>query len=815
MKKCYGLLLVFSMLTLPYCLLAQAKASLSGLIQDKNKKPVVAATIKLVKVVDSALVKVAVTADNGSFVFDNLKTGSYRIAITAIGFAAYSSETITIASESETKTLPLVELSAADAGQLNTVTVTARKPFVERKIDRTVVNVDALISNAGTNALEVLDKAPGILVDQDGNVSMNGKSGVVIFIDDKPTYLSGADLASYLRSLPSGTLESIEIMTNPPAKYDAAGNAGVINIKTKKLKQKGFNGNIAPGYMQGAYPKSYNSLNLNFRNNAFNYFANVGYNYSENYSDLLIQRRYINDDGSPHSLFSQNSWIKRQDRSGSLRLGVDYTMDKANSIGLMLNGVTRKGESTVDNNSYLYNGINQLDSLITADNVDQRTFSRGSAGLNFRHKYKQTGRELGIDLDYIYNESNANQFYKNASYRADNSVKSKDDLSGKLPSYVNIYSFKADYSHPLANGFKTEAGIKGSLIETNNIAIYNVTVGNTTSPDYDKTNHFTYRENINAAYVNMSKEWGRFSMQAGLRGENTIMRGHQLGNVMKPDSAFKRDYVNLFPTFYVSYKLDSAAKHQLVFSYGKRIQRPNFGNLNPFISPLDKFTFYVGNPFLQPTIAHEIEVTHIYNNKITTKLGYEYYDGDINETIELQGHQYYSRPANVGKSQYLSLSVNATIEPAPWVTINWFGLAQHVSFKADLYNNKLDTSGINFITNFNSQFRLGKGWTAELLGLFRSDFITTQFVLGDFWTLSGAIQKKVLKGKGSVKLSIQDIFFTRLNYGKINNLQNAKGNYRNQGDTRVVGINFTWNFGKTFETRSRSNGSAESETQRI
>jgi len=815
MKKCYGFLLVFSMALLPYCLLAQSKTSISGVVQDKSKKPVAAATINLVKATDSVLVKVAVTADNGSFVFDNLKMGDYRITITAIGFAAYSSETIHITAESDVKNLPLIELSAADAGQLNAVTVTARKPFVERKIDRTVVNVDALISNAGTSALDVLDKSPGIVVDQDGNVTMNGKSGVVIFIDDKPTYLSGADLASYLRSLPSGTLESIEIMTNPPAKYDAAGNAGVINIKTKKLKQKGFNGNIAPGYMQGAYPKSFNSLNLNFRNNAFNYYANIGYNYSENYNDLLIQRRYVNDDGSPHSLFSQNTWIKRQDRSGSLRLGVDYTMDKANSIGLMLNGTTRKGESAIDNKSYLYNGINELDSLITADNVDERTFSRGSAGLNFRHKYKQTGRELGIDLDYIYNESNADQLYRNASYLADNTVKGRDNLTGKLPSYINIYSFKADYSHPLANGFKTEAGVKGSLIETNNIAIYDITVGNTTSPDYDKTNHFTYRENINAAYVNVSKEWSRISLQVGLRGENTIMRGHQLGNVMKPDSAFKRDYVNLFPTFYLSYKLDSAAKHQLVFSYGKRIQRPNFSNLNPFISPLDKFTFYVGNPFLQPTIAHEIEVSHIYNNKITTKLGYEYYDGDINETIELQGHQYYSRPANVGKSQYLSLSVNASIEPAPWVTINWFGLAQHVSFKADLYNNKLDTSGINFITNFNSQFRLGKGWTAELLGLFRSDFITTQFVLGDFWTLSGAIQKKVLKGKGSVKLSIQDIFFTRLNYGQINNLQNAKGNYRNQGDTRVVGINFTWNFGKTFETRSRSNGSAESETQRI
>src|ERR1043165_911325 len=202
MKKCYGLLLAFSMAIVPYCLLAQTKASLSGTVQDKNKKPVVAATINLVKAADSALVKVAVTADNGSFVFDNLKVGAYRITITAIGFAAYASGTINVTAESEVKNLPLIELSAADAGQLNTVTVTARKPFVERKIDRTVVNVDALISNAGTSALDVLDKSPGILVDQDGNVSMNGKSGVVIFIDDKPTYLSGADLASYLRSLP-------------------------------------------------------------------------------------------------------------------------------------------------------------------------------------------------------------------------------------------------------------------------------------------------------------------------------------------------------------------------------------------------------------------------------------------------------------------------------------------------------------------------------------------------------------------------------------------------------------------------------------
>lgn len=814
MNKCYVHVLVCSMLLLPFCLAAQTGASLSGTVQDKRPGPVVAASVSLLNATDTVLVKAAVTTGNGYFVFENLKPGTYRVTITAVGFAAYTSDVIALAGNEQQK-LPAIELAIADASQLNAVTVTARKPFVEWKIDRTVINVDALISNAGTSALDVLDKSPGLLVDQDGNVSMNGKSGVVIFIDDKPTYLNGADLASYLRSLPAGTLESIEIMTNPPAKYDAAGNAGVINIKTKKLKQKGFNGNLSPSYQQGAYPKTFNSLNLNFRNNAFNYYVNAGYNYSENFNDLLIQRRYVNGDGTPHSLFSQNSWIKRKDRSGSLRMGIDYTMDKFNSIGLVLNGTTRKNNNAVDNNSYLYNGAGSLDSLITADNMDERTFSRGSIGISYRRKYKEPGRELGVDVDYIYNESDASQLYRNASYRSDNSLKGRDELTGKLPSYINIYSFKADYTHPLANGFKAEAGIKGSLIKTNNIAEYYITIANSTNPDYDKTNHFTYRENISAAYLNFSKEWKRVTVQFGLRGENTIMRGHQLGNLVKPDSSFKRDYINLFPTVYISYKLDSAANNQLIFSYGKRIQRPNFSNLNPFISPLDKFTFYVGNPFLQPTLTHTVDISHVYRNKITTRLNYTYNNGEIGETIELQGHQYYSRPANIGKSHYLSLSVSAMIEPAPWVTINWFGVAEYTQFKAKLYTTILDTSKINYVTNFSSQFRLGKGWTAELLGRYMADLLTAQFVLGDYWTLGGGIQKKVFKGQGSVKLTIQDMFYTRLNYGIINNLQNAKGNYRNQGDTRVIGINFTWNFGKTFETRRRGSGSAEQETQRI
>jgi len=699
--------------------------------------------------------------------------------------------------------------------QLKDVTVTGRKPLVETRLDRTIVNVDALISNGGTSALDVLEKSPGVMVDQDGNISLLGKSGVTIYIDDKPTYLSGNDLAAYLRSLPSGSLEAIELMPIPPARYDAAGNAGVINIRTKKLKRQGFNGNFSTSYHQGVYPRSFNSLNLNVRNNAFNFFLNAGYNRTNSFSDLLIERSYLNDDGSLRSGFSQFSFIRRKDRSPSLKIGADYYMDKYTTIGIVLNGVSRTGTGLVNNNSFLYNPVHQLDSLVTADNVDKRTFDRGGVNLNYRHQYGSTGRELAVDLDYIHNSSEATQLFKNASYYPDSSLKSRDDLHGRIPSGINIYSAKADYTHPLSAGARFETGLKTSYISTDNKADYQVTINALTTPDYDKTNHFIYHENINAAYLSFRNEVGKISVQAGLRVENTVMRGEQLGNAVKQDSAFKRNYTNLFPTFYLSYKTDSAATHQFVLAYSKRIERPGFNDLNPFISPLDKFMYYVGNPFIQPVISHSLDLSWIYRNMLTGKINYSHYRGEIGETIEVQGDRFYSRPANVGKSDYLSLSANADLQPFKWFFIHWFGIAEYCRFKADLYGNNLDVDGMNYVTNITLQAKLSKGWNAEITGMYRSDIITQQFVLGDYWTMGFAVEKKILSNKGSLKFIVNDLFYSRLNYGNINFLTNARGNYRNKADTRVAGLTFIYNFGKSYEKRDRNVGGADAEQQRI
>lgn len=220
--------------------------------------------------------------------------------------------------------------------------------------------------------------------------------------------------------------------------------------------------------------------------------------------------------------------------------------------------------------------------------------------------------ELTADLDYLRYDNTLSQGFDNSSYLPNGMLINHDLLTGALPSAIDIYAAKTDYTHPLKSGLKLAGGLKTSYTQTDNIANYFYTVNQNTTPDYDKTNHFIYKENINAAYINASRDFKRLSVQLGLRFENTVSKGHQLGNVQKPDSVFKRNYNGLFPTVYLQYKLDTAGNQQISLNYGRRIDRPYYEDLNPFLAPLDKFTYYTGNPFLRPAYTQNIELSHTY-----------------------------------------------------------------------------------------------------------------------------------------------------------------------------------------------------------
>lgn len=799
------------------CGMLQAQTGkISGTVQTPDHQPLVSVVVSLLQVKDYSLIKTDITQADGSFEFVNLKDDSYQIAIDDPSYKSYISALLTVDDSTPILSLPTIVMDAQSAHALNEVVVKKKKPFVENKIDRTVVNVEAFLTAAGGDAMDVLEKSPGISVDQNGTITFKGKSGVQVFIDDKPTYLSGAELEAYLKSLPASTLDKIELMTNPPAKYDAAGSAGVINIVSKKSKAKGFNGSVTSRYSQGKRPQTRQGLNLNYLNDKVRVFGNIGYAYQNPVNDLFIYRRFKNTDESTKSQFYQNSFLRSQVNTTNAKVGMDYYASDRTTFGVGLTGILKSSRQKTDVQSVLTNASAVVDSTIIANNRENEKFKNGGINLNYRHDIDTIGQKITVDLDYLKYATTTNQQFKNFIYQPDHSMSSKDALKGDLPTDIAIYSLKADYAHPLPHQGAIEAGYKGSFSRTDNIADYRDIIGGNEVPNYDTSNHFKYDEIINAVYLNYNMSYKRFTFQTGLRLENTESKGHQLGNIEKPSSRFERNYTNLFPTVYVMYKMDSIGNHQLVVNYGRRINRPYFQDLNPFVSPLDKFTFYSGNPYLNSSFSDNYEFSYHYKEYFSTTLSYGKTSDDINETIEIKDEIYYSRPGNIGKSEYYSINVNADIPLAKWWSTNVYSELTYSKFHSKLYTEDLNSSGTFWYFMMNNSFKFQKDWSIELSGTYQTDVVSSQFILLSRSNINLGIQKKILKGKGSLKLAGNDLFYSNLNHGIIKNLTLTDANWRNKADTRFVALTFTYGFGKSFQTKAQHEATgADSEKNRV
>ncbi|MEZ5056940.1 MAG: outer membrane beta-barrel protein [Saprospiraceae bacterium] len=696
---------------------------------------------------------------------------------------------------------------------LNEVTVTAKTPYIERKIDRTVINVNALSSNAGTDILEVLERAPGLSVDNNGSLLLKGRSGVTVFINDKPSYLSGTELETYLRSLPAGTVKQIEIMTNPPAKYEAAGNSGVINIILKKNKLQGFNGSLSASYHQGIYNASNNSLNLNYNKNKFGLTANVSGGFWTSFQDLNINRYYRNEQNEPTSSFAQNSKGYREGKYVNSNIGLDYFLSDNTTLGISYRLNQSPSDHNVDNTAIVEDPEENLLQTVIADNNTKRTFQSNVYTFFVNHKLDSLGSSLTFDADYAGYNSGSDQDFNNFIYDPNDNLTFQDVINGEIPSTIDIYAAKTDFTKMLKQGSRFEAGLRSAFTQTDNEAIYSTTVGGITEPDYDLSNRFLYDEWINAGYVNYSRSLGKVDLQAGLRVESTRLTGNQLGNVEKPDTSFTRNYTSVFPTFYASWKMDSAAHNTLTFSYGRRIDRPYFQDLNPFVSPLDKFTFYVGNPNLLPTYSHNLSLAHSFKNLFTTTLNYSKTVDGINETLEIRNGIYYSRPGNIASSQTLSLSLEGSIPVTKWYNLNTYLEVSHLSFESQLYTEQLNSSGTYCHLSLTNSFRFKKGWSADITGMYRSDLVYAQLLLKEFSMVNLGIRKTILNGAGNLRLSVSDLFFTRVGDGIINNLRLTDADWNSTFDSRRVGLTFSWRFGQSTRKQPRYDGNGSSEEQ--
>lgn len=790
---------------------------ITGTVTDGQGKPLASATVSLLRAKDSTLVKLAVSSPEGKFEFISNRTGRYLVSATLVGYAKSYSAPFDM--DAESIHLGAIKLPVS-AGSMNEVTVIAKKPFIESKIDRTVVNVDASPTSAGASAMDILEKSPGVTVSSDGSISLRGKEGVVVMMDGKPTYLSAADLANLLKNTPASALDQIEIMTNPSARYDASGNSGIINIKTKKGRAAGFNGNVTLGgtaaffnYNNTVYvlPRSQNSFNFNYHKNKLNFFGSYNPNLYRGRSVQTIDRNFY----SGNTLSGSSDLVtlgKYGNFNENLKLGLDYAADKKNTFGIVVSGFAFDGHPTPTTASQLKDDHGVVQSTLNSLTQNKTHFRNFTGNLNWRHTFDTSGRELTADLDYVVYGNTSNLLLTTYSYDASGAPSGYPlYLNGHLPSDISIWSFKSDYSQPLKNG-RLEAGVKSSIVTNDNLVDYTRQVSGGGVVADSRSNHFIYDENINAAYVNVSKQYNKWSVQAGLRLENTNAKGRQVTN----DSTFTRNFTNLFPSVFVGYAFNK--DNQLTISYSRRITRPNYQDLNPFTYFLDSLTYYVGNPYLLPQFTHNGEISYAFRSQLIVTLNYSSTSDVISQIIKQNSSTKvtYNTPENISHFTNMGLSVTLPISFSAWWKTNMFLNVYNNSYTG-IYNTvPIDLSYTSFTGNLTNTITLDKkkGFTGEISGFYRHKSISQLAIVDPLYQVSLGLQKQILQGKGSIRLNVRDPFAWQ-KYNSMIRYSDVDVRAFSRNESRAVTATFTWRFGKSQgqQPRRRTSGSQDEQNR--
>jgi len=784
-------------------------------VYTEQKAPLENATAELLKSTDSSLVRTALSNKAGWAEFDNVPYGDYIIKTNMVNYAATFIR-VSLPEGQASATASPVELKPKPI-EIGGVTVTAKKPFIQRLTDRIVVNVESSILSAGSSAMDVLERSPGVNVDQNDLISLRGRAGVIIMIDGKPTAMTGADLANYLKGLPSAAIERIDIITNPSAKYDAAGNSGIIDIRMKKDQRLGTNGTLTAGYGQGVYPKTNAGATINHRTKKVNVFGNYNYNYRVGLNHLVLDRNFYTN-GIYNGGDLKDNYSRSPISAHTVRAGMDFFPTKKTILGFVVNSSFNGYRRNNDNRSIVLDAnrqkVNTFQSLATNNDHNNNLV----ANINLKHRFDSTGRELTADADYgVYNSSsltlNATRYYKLDGSSLQPNYVLQGDQDGKL----NFKTFKVDYTNPLPGDAKWEAGFKTSFVSSDNDAKFFDVSSGTPQDDVNKTNHFLYKENNNAGYVNFAKKLGKFDMQLGLRGEQTNMETKQLkGNIMYDSS-----YFQLFPSAFFNYQL--AEEQTLGLSLSRRIDRPGYSQLNPFLFLIDVTTYATGSPGLRPQLTWSYELSYTIKSFSFT-LGYSRTKDnqniaiakfrDVFPNIPSEENVTVQIPVNLRSSDYYGLSISAPFRIRPW-----WNMINNVNAFYEKFNGTLGTTQLNkgkpaVDARTDNTFTLKKGWAAELNGRFNSGGQYGFMVSEPQWGLSAGVQKTVLKNKGTVRFNITDIFWSN-NPRAVITYDNYIEKWKAKRETRVATLSFTYRFGNNkVQAARRRTTASEEERQR-
>ena len=764
-----------------------AQQAVSGTVKDATGN-VAGATVSLLNARDSSWIRSVPADGNGMFTIPATVAGDYIVSVTAIGYKS-TMQTFSV-KESSNHTLTFV-LEKEETG-MKEVTVTGRRPFIEMSTGKVTVNVDGSPSATGMNALDLMRRMPGLTVDQNGNISMQGKQGVLVLIDDKPTYLSPEQLADYLKTIPADEVTQVELMTQPPAKYDAAGNAGIVNIKRKRIRKSGWTGIATLTAGEGVYPYGLGTALINFKRNKLNLSLSADEHKATGFADWKEDQRMTDPQtGALMSLASMHSSSLEHFSIASARLTADYDINDKASIGASLKGGYHTN-SFADN--VYASTLNLPANTMTYNTIySPEGFIRKDLYANAYYSYKiNKARSINFNADYISYLNSPYQQINSANYDAQmQPLANPLLLHSHQPTLINVYSLKGDYTDTLGDGTKLEAGFKSSLVNTDNNAQFSIYQNSAWITDTTRTNRFAYKENINALYIDADKTINdKWEVKLGLRAENTNAQGKQQVH----DQLFTKGYVSLFPTAYISYKADS--NNQFELNYGRRIDRPNYQSLNPFIFYSFQYNYSVGNPYLQPQFTNSIELKHSYKNMIITTLAASSTTGEITDVLVADNTAgvVHTTQDNTGINKTVSLSVLFNKDLYKWWSMNASGSVFYMNYSGVLNTSNITNEGTGYVVSLTNQFNFQKDWKAELVGYYVGRYVQSVIatVLPTAF-ISLGVSKKISKAS-TIKMSVEDPF-----YFSWARQQNAlPGLYTSttfRYSTRSVSLAYTYNFG--------------------
>ncbi|RYU90807.1 hypothetical protein EWM62_09190 [Mucilaginibacter terrigena] len=770
-----------------FCYAQTGSSTIRGNVFIQNDQPADAATVILLNLPDSSVVMSALVNEKGTYQFSNIAAGSYVILATRLGYKKAYSKSYTLSQGQTVTSLPIT--MAAISNELKEISIMAKKPFIEVRPGKMIINPAASIIADGQSVLDILRQSPGVRVGNNDNVSISGRQDALILIDGKATNLTGADLAALLKSTQGSSIDRMEVLTGGSAKYDAAAG-GIINIIYKKGTNFGTNGTFSASAGYGRYYKASTGVTFNHRTASYNIFGSYSVNANKTWKELYTGRR-INFAGVQSTYNTTYNSIQEY-QNHNFRLGTDFILSPGNSIGFLVSGFVNNNTFDKNNNLQIsYQGV--LDSTILANSNIDRDISNINYNINYTGTLDKKGKTISANLTYTRAKRHSAEYITNQFFEADGSMYRDPLLLQNIsPTKMNNWTALLAYTNPLPKDARFDAGLKFSRTLTDNNLVFGPQVNGVYTADPAYSNYFLFTESVGAAYVNYTGKFGKFGFDGGLRGEYTNTNGNSVTNKTQT----VRKYFNIFPTVLLSYKHNDKNEYSLAFTRG--IERPTYDKLNPFLYFLDLYNYQAGNPYLMPDYNNTLRLSHTYNSETVTSLyatlltgaSFPFYEQNDASKVIL------TTDVNLGRVYTYGINLNTPIRFTSWWGSRYDIDASYQRYVAYAMYGNLNKGTGDLIIQTSQDFTLNNTISAEISGRYETaTFYGINNVRPNYFVDAG-ISKQILNKLGKLSLAVTDIFKT--NQDRVfTNYQNLNRTMVDRREYRKIVLSFSYRFGKT------------------